>query len=228
MMATTQNNVRSSDLSSSVKLRLLSFNMHGLNQGSALVESWCVSQSFDILLIQEHWLASSCFSRLHQITPGYQCIMSSAMEQICSTNILRGRPFGGMAVVIGDNFRRCMRTVMCTSRIIAVLVSDILVVNVYLPCQSVKNYKELTLEVIANLEEICNSTNFKSVIIGGDFNCNLELKSWSSEEILNFMNKWNLRNCDCQWPDNSKITFHHDSLQLFSYRLLFSLCRRVH
>ncbi len=60
------------------------------------------------------------------------------MEQICSTNILRGRPFGGMAVVIGDNCRRGMRTVMCSSRIIAVLVTDILIVNVYLPCHSVK------------------------------------------------------------------------------------------
>ena len=132
-------------------LHLFSFNLHGLNQGAALLEHWCTNQVFDILLVQEHWLAPANFSRLIKITPGYNCIVSSAMEQLCASTILRGRPFGGLAVILGHRFRNVTKTVLNTNRVIAVLVSDVLIMNIYLPCSTIRNYKELTLEIIANI-----------------------------------------------------------------------------
>ena len=199
-------------------LTVRSFNLHGLNQGESLLKHWCITQDFDILLLQEHWLSPPNLHRIDDITgTNYTCYSYSSMAIECSSDILRGRPYGGLSIVV----RNCSelitgKLVYSSDRVLAVNLAGLLIINVYFPCSSKSDYKDVTLELLGNLEHLFDSQQFDGVILSGDLNCNIDVSSWSSSVILDFMTNHNLVNCECSWPDDSRITYHHDSLQLFS------------
>ena len=199
-------------------LRVRSFNMHGLNQGESLLKHWCMTDNFDVLLLQEHWLSPANIHRINDITgTDFTCYSCSSMSKDCSSDLLRGRPYGGLSIIVNNTSVRSTAEIVCSSdRIIAIILAGMLIVDVYFPCTSRTDYKDTTLELLGNLDNLFCRHEFDYVILGGDFNCNIDLPSWSSSTILDFMKSHNHVNCQCSWPDNSKITYHHDSLQLFS------------
>ena len=52
-----------SEISSTVSkaINIVSYNMHGYNQGSVAIRDIMVSLSPDVILLQEHWLTPSNF-----------------------------------------------------------------------------------------------------------------------------------------------------------------------
>ena len=76
-------------------LRLATYNLHGLNQGLPFLESLC--QEYDVVFVQEHWLAPFDLVSLDWVCANMICYASSAMDNIVSKGCLRGRPFGGDA-----------------------------------------------------------------------------------------------------------------------------------
>jgi len=76
--------------------------MHGFQQGFLSVSEAITSHSPDILLLrlQEHWLTPSKLHLFHKHFPGYFFSGSSAMSNIIETGMLRGRPFGGVAILV--------------------------------------------------------------------------------------------------------------------------------
>ena len=80
------------------ELVCMSYNMHDFNQGADLVNHWCNMKSFDVLLIQEHWLSPAMLNRFNDIIGSdYFCFAFSSMAVTCSADVLRGRPYGGLA-----------------------------------------------------------------------------------------------------------------------------------
>ena len=48
-------------------LVIISYNMHGFNQGVELVKHWCLIKSFDVLIVQEHWLSPATLYRFNDV-----------------------------------------------------------------------------------------------------------------------------------------------------------------
>ena len=79
----------------SISVSMVSFNLHGSNQGRHTVQEF-ISKAFpDIFLLQKHWLTPANLCILEIDFPDYIAIGKSAMELTVELGPLRGRPFGG-------------------------------------------------------------------------------------------------------------------------------------
>jgi len=85
-------------------LSVVTYNMHGLNQGCSYLSSLCAD--FDIIFVQEHWLATFDLNRLYSVHD-MVCFASSAMDDVISRDCLHGRLFGGVAIYI----QKCLSSI---------------------------------------------------------------------------------------------------------------------
>ena len=81
-------------------LSVISYNMHGFNQGFSTVRDLCLSDNPDVFLLQEHWLLPCNLSKFDQIFPDYFNFGTSAMCKAIEFGVIRGRPFGGVIILI--------------------------------------------------------------------------------------------------------------------------------
>jgi hypothetical protein len=88
-----------------------------------------------------------------------------------------GRPFGGVAVLLHKRFATCCSVICTGDRVIALLVNDLVIVNVYLPCKGTADRLLLLEEVICKLRDICDDYGDKIVLLGGDFNVDISVGS---------------------------------------------------
>ena len=117
------------------KLRtIVSYNMHGYNQGSSTVRDLSLSIEPDIFLLQERWLTPANLYKLEENFPQYLCIGTSAMRSSVESGVLYGRPFGGVCILVSKKFLHCTEIICCSDRFIVVGVNRPLIINVYLPC----------------------------------------------------------------------------------------------
>ena len=77
-----------------VTLRCCSFNCRGWNSGSLFLSN--VVDSFDLLLIQEHWLQHSHLYKINHISSDFCSTSVSGMDP---HSLLIGRPFGGCSIL---------------------------------------------------------------------------------------------------------------------------------
>ena len=109
-------------------MKVCSFNLHGLNQGKTYLEELC--KTFDIVFVQEHWLAPFNLTDLNSISSSLTCYAVSAMADVISHNILRGRPFGGLAVFISNKLSSNVKVLFKSSRVLALQINDVVLINV--------------------------------------------------------------------------------------------------
>lgn len=119
------------------------------------------------------------------------------MDEICMSGILKGRPFGGLAILAKREHSRFCKLVFKSARIMAITYKETLIINVYFPCSTTKDSRDLLAELIGNLEEICSQTSCNNIIIGGDFNWDLDCNSWFAKHINEFVIRNKLHICDC-------------------------------
>ena len=75
-------------------VKVVSYNMHGYNQGSVLLPTLC--KDFKIIFIQEHWLLPVDLDKIVEITNDeFVCFSKSAMDNRICRGVLAGRPYGG-------------------------------------------------------------------------------------------------------------------------------------
>jgi hypothetical protein len=93
------------------------------------------------------------------------------MSDTLGKGILKGKPFGGLAILINKRFAKGVKCLFREDRFIIVLLHDVLLVNLHLPVLgSVSNYGDVVINVIT---AICTARDMYSnyqMIIGGDFN----------------------------------------------------------
>ena len=129
-----------------------------------------LKKNADVICLQEHWLYPDELHRLHM--DGYACVAKSGMN--CSEKILphRGRPYGGVAILVKKCLGEPRPVNIDCNRCIAAVVGDSLVVNVYMPCYATDAAREgLYLETVAIVQD-CVQAHIKYVITG-DFNYDL-------------------------------------------------------
>ena len=83
---------------SSRHINAVTYNMHGINQGSAMLLN--LSLSFDVIFCQEHWLLSDQLYRLTDMMDDFRCLSVSVMDNVCSKGVLKGHLFGGLAAFV--------------------------------------------------------------------------------------------------------------------------------
>ena len=116
------------------RLSVISYNLHGLNQGSVGIHELISKLNPDVLMIPEHWLTPENMFKLDNFSPKYTVFGSSAMnERVCS-GPLYGRPFGGTAIFVNNIHNSATKCIMSCDRYSAITINNYLFITVYMPC----------------------------------------------------------------------------------------------
>ena len=95
--------------------------MHGFSQGKPVLESICadVNNNANVaILIQEHWLTPVNMPKLCNFSTGFSGFGISAMDDILSKGILRGRPFGGVYTLINSSLLKSVTYYQCAENLL--------------------------------------------------------------------------------------------------------------
>ena len=75
----------------------------------------------NILMIQEHWINDKQLESFANLFPGYSVNSKSAID---SSHILRGRPYGGVAIIYPDSLSSSATFINSKSDILCALSLD--------------------------------------------------------------------------------------------------------
>ncbi len=67
-------------MASTNSLKLVSYNMHGFNQGCPAIDELITHEKPDVILVQEHWLTPANLTKFDSRFGGYFTFGSSAMS----------------------------------------------------------------------------------------------------------------------------------------------------
>ena len=138
----------------------------------------------------------------------------SAMDS--TTNVLRGRPHGGTAILWRKNLSGCkiIETDDCRLMCFEYVTNSnvILFINVYIPCDIKDNLDEF-LYYLAKINSIIEDHPSSHSCIIGDFNANITkgCKSLFGKELVQFCESENFVIADALKCDESAFTFFSDA-----------------
>ena len=136
---------------------IVSFNMHGFRQGKEFLPELCTTH--DVVFLQEHWLSSADSASLNCID-SHVLYASYAVDSALSKGVLYGRPFGGVAVLIRRELACHTKLISCADRFIIILIDDLVLCNIYMPCNSSPNYVEMYANTLAEISNCINECVF--------------------------------------------------------------------
>ena len=176
---------------------MLTYNLHGFNQGESFLIDACNSGVYDIIFLQEHWLNTDNITKLSAINTDYFVFGESAMIKENASTILYGRPYGGVASLVNKRLLPDCKCKYVGERIVALSVCNSLFINTYLPCDdgSVSS-SDNVIEKLSIITDLINESNYDSIFIVGDLNTNLSsdrkkvnflLKLYSMNNSMSFM-----------------------------------------
>lgn len=111
------------------RLVVVSYNLHGLNQGCAGVREMINVLNPDVIMTQEHWPFPSNMYRLNDISCEYFAFGSSSMDSAVGASSFYGRPYGGVAILMKKKLMPFTVNVFTADRLIAVKIADRLLIN---------------------------------------------------------------------------------------------------
>jgi len=194
-------------------LDIVSYNMHGFNQGVSTVRDMALSDQKKIFLLQEHWLSPFNLYKFNDNFSEYLCFGSSAMNSCIETGVLRGRPFGGVMTLVHKTLTKHTQIICSDERFVIVVVGHLLIVNVYMPCVGTENRFLIYQEIIENIEFWLDKHPDKQVIIGGDFNVNLgDSNDCCANAIIKFSAEKGFTRCDHLLAGVHYSTYFNESL----------------
>lgn len=217
-MAATNGSNEAAASAGSLLLTVISYNLHGLNQGLTGIRDLMADIHPDVIMVQEHWLSADNLHKLSDISSDYFVYGSSAMDARLTAGPLYGRPFGGTAMLIKTNLIDVTVNVLTSERFIAVKVANWLLINVYLPCVGTDHRLLIYSEIFCELQAIISTHTEYNCLVGGDFNSDLsDTKSRAVNTVINdFIYGNNLCRCDVAFPVATKFTYVSDSLKCAS------------
>ena len=201
-----------------VDVQIISYNMHGFNQGRHTVRDLSHSLAPDVFLLQEHWLTPANMSRFEDEFFTFICFGSSAMNAAVESGVLYGRPFGGVMTLVSRRLQKCTQVVCAAERFVVVIVGNYLVINVYLPCAGTPDRLLICEDVLSMLSDYIHRYAGYTVVMGGDFNCDLNVVNSASDLIKQFMVDFGLIRCDSLFAKNGPFlsTFYAETRLLQS------------
>ena len=88
-----------------------------------IINSW----SPDIIFLQEHWLTPSNLDKFSVDFPSYFSFGASAMDRADEVGILRGRPYGGVMVLMMHELLHLIQTLCANERLIVIKFQFIII-----------------------------------------------------------------------------------------------------
>ena len=147
------------------------YNCHGLKSNMDYVLK--LSQSHDIVFMNEHWLQDKDLNTVRDIFNSHNkwIYLKSSVDP---TEQLIGRPYGGLGFACVKAQGRSYQVLECVSdRVLSLQVTQnnevvLYLVGVYLPT---RDHTELYLETLACMQELMESVNSSApIVILGDMN----------------------------------------------------------
>ncbi|KAG7304665.1 hypothetical protein JYU34_010007 [Plutella xylostella] len=150
--------------------KFVSFNCKNVKRSAQCIQSLCVNA--DLVALQETWLLPHDITYLGTLDYNFGYTGKSAVDT--STGLLRGRPYGGVAILWRKSVFPCVQVITCKSvRISCIQLSmrnhSALVFSVYMPTDEPDNLTEFT-ECLSEIYAIVEGNNVESVYILGDLN----------------------------------------------------------
>lgn len=203
-------------------INFASYNLHGFQQGKSQLLELC--DSHDIIVTQEHWLSSCDLDRISNLHSDFTVVAKSAMAEKVQTGFLRGRPFGGLAVLVKKSVSSKVKIVGVNDkcRCLAVVITlhggyKILVIDVYFPCyEPGQEYQSVMLDCIGFIENCIVLNDHDAVLILGDFNFECDNNHVGYKMFNNLCSEYKLMCCDSFAQSDIQYTYCHDSLGRFS------------
>ncbi|XP_063545821.1 uncharacterized protein LOC134753808 [Cydia strobilella] len=148
----------------------VSFNCKNVKRSKDDIRQLC--KTYDLISLQETWLLPDEICFLDTIDENFGYTGTSAVDT--AAGMLRGRPYGGVALLWNKSVFRNVSVVKCSNpRICAVKITigqrSFLVLSVYMPTDKVENLTDFT-DCLSTVSAIVNNNNTESVYILGDFN----------------------------------------------------------
>ena len=106
---------------------MISYNMHGFNQGQTLLSYFCSDSilNCDVILVQEHWLTPANLAKLINFSESHTFFGKSAMEDAITKSVLIGRPWGGVGVFIKSTLIDEVKFNKCSERLVVVVYTTL-------------------------------------------------------------------------------------------------------
>jgi exonuclease III len=209
-------NVTMASLSS---LSVVTFNMHGFNQGRSTLDHLCSANevNIDVIFVQEHWLTPGNLDKIKLFSDRYIAYGISAMENVIGNSCLKGRPFGGCCSLVKSNLGIKVNFCKCSERYVALCLDNLLFINVYFPYVAKDSDMCTVQSMFAEIEGIIGMFPKHHILLAGDFNCNIEINSPKTEIFCKFIDKFNVTPCNNIIGSNINFTYFHETLQRSSY-----------
>ena len=127
-----------------------------------------------VIFFQEHWLTPANLSKFESHFVDYFSFGCSAMSECVDFGMLRGRPYGGVMMLIRNELRRLTETIHCDERYVVIRVANYLLVNVYLPCVGSNDRLLICDDVVMDISAWRDRYLDCKLVIAGDFNVDLD------------------------------------------------------
>jgi len=201
-------------------IRICSYNMHGFNNGISTVQDLCLS--YDIILLQEHWLLKANLNKIVDINSNFQAFSLSSMNDKAATGILVGRPFGGVAVLWRKTLSGCIKILESDDnegkyfsfKLTGCGRQDIIITCVYFPCVTTsRDYIIASSAITSHIENIL--TNYADALhmVADDFNFVCNDGNLGYNLFRDIMTDYNLVSCDDKINNKAILyTYIHESL----------------
>ena len=181
-------------------------------------------KTIDVLIIQEHWL--HCFEKdlMTKNLSEYEHFTRCYDDNDNSTQLYTIRGHGGISILWRKELTPYMKQLKDdgNTRIQAVLIKNVLLINCYLPSGASKPAVEAFISDIATLEIIIRKYPECDIVIGGDLNCDIfNRKTVKEKTLLQMINNFNLKVANESFKDDytfqSKVDGTESHLDYFIY-----------
>jgi len=197
-------------------IRIVSFNMHGFTQGRVAIDEIITESSPDVFLLQEHWLTPSNLNKFDDAFTDYFTFGCSAMSKTLESGILRGRPYGGIMIMIKNNLRPFTETIYCSERYAIIRIGNCVIVDVYLPCVGSDDRALVVDDILTECWMWCERFSSCNIIFAGDFNADLSKFDVVSAMINAYIADHALNRCDVLFHKDNLITYDNTALNQHS------------
>lgn len=173
-------------------LTLATYNCHGLGPGR-LEYINKLAETNDFLFLQEHWMFSEQINVFESKVKDMHVHGVSGMPE---HELIAGRPYGGCAILWRRSLRCKVSPVVTESKRMCIIrVSDdsgldLLMCNVYMPCDTEHDVStaEVYGDILNEITQIAENTNCEKIIVGGDFNTDFRrTRSLNTNALVTFM-----------------------------------------
>jgi len=185
-------------------MKIISWNIQNFKTNNLWLQQF--NLQYDMILLQETWLFNYESNLIENSFRDYKCVSASSMPNY--RNGVKGRPYGGTAILVKKQFENSIKEVDSSDpRLLSILLDTkkgkLLVINVYLPCNSFQN-DDLITEYFGAIESRISKSDCM-VIVMGDFNVSPLSKKFS--ELQQLCCDLELEVADVNQLDENSFTF---------------------